>query len=305
MKVVSSAPGKLMIMGEHAVVYGYPCIVTAVEKRLFVEVEAISGSRDSIVTPQVKECRFLSESVNYFKEKFKIKQNLKITTRGDFSHRVGLGSSSAVTVATFNALANLFHITLSKKELFDLSYQVTLKIQKVGSGFDIAAAVYGGTQYFVTGGKMIQPLNLQRLSFVIGYSGIKADTPTLIRQVATKYEKDKKNTTSIFNKIKKLVDQGKDQLIKRDFEELGKLMTKNHLLLQKLGVSTKKLDQMVEVSINAGAWGAKLSGAGGGDCMIAITPPNKIEMVQAAIIKSDGEIIDTDVNAQGVKIENI
>lgn len=292
-----------MLMGEHAVVYGYPCLVTAVDKRLFLEVEEIGEGTDKIITPQVKECRFLKEAVKLFKEKFQIKKSLKISTQGDFSHQVGLGSSSAVTVATFNALANLFQITLTKKDLFDFSYQVTLKIQKVGSGFDIAAAVYGGVLYFIGREKKIEPLNLQKLSLIIGYSGIKADTPTLIRRVAELYEKEKRLTSTILKKISLLVDQGKEQLIKKNFEKFGSLMTKNHQLLQSLGVSTPKLDRMVEAALVAGAWGAKLSGAGGGDCMISIVPSKKIENIKEAIKKNGGEIINTNVNAQGVRIE--
>lgn len=303
MKIVSSAPGKLILMGEHAVVYGYPCIVTAVDKRLYVEVEKVSAGEDKFITPQVKGHRFLKETVVFFKEKYKIKDSLKILTRGDFSHKVGLGSSSAVIVATFNALANLFKITLTKKELFEISHEVNLKIQKVGSGFDIAATSYGGTQYFIKGGKVIQPLNLQRLPLVIGYSGLKADTPTLIKQVNKQYQENKKKTVLIFNQIKILVDQGKDELVKSNFEKFGVLMTKNHMLLKDLKVSSLKLDKMVEVALEAGAWGAKLSGAGGGDCMVALTPENRIKEVERAIVKIGGEIIRANVNSQGVRIE--
>src|SRR3989344_3675176 len=184
MKVKVSAPGKLMLLGEHAVVYGYPCIVTAVDKRLYVEVEIIEAGEDKINAPQVKESRFVLESIAKFKEKFGIKHSVKIATNGDFSHNVGLGSSSAVTVATFKALSEVFDKSLSLRQIFDLSYEVNLKIQGVGSGFDLAAAAFGGTLYFIKGGSSIELLEINSLSLVVGYSGVKADTPFYVRKVA-------------------------------------------------------------------------------------------------------------------------
>ena len=305
MKIKVSAPGKLMLLGEHAVVYGYPCIVTAVDKRLFVEAEIINKKDDEIITPQVKESRFVLETIADFKEKFKIKKSVKVVTNGDFSHNVGLGSSSAVTVATFVALSSLFKVSISKREIFDLSYKVNLKIQGVGSGFDIAAATYGGILYFVSGGKVIEPLNIDSLSLVVGYSGVKADTPYYVRRVAETFKLKQQKLQEIFKKISKLVEQAKISLIRKDFKDLGKLMTDNHTLLKKLGVSIDKLDKMVEAALDAGALGAKLSGAGGGDCMIALVPEDKRKEVEEAIAKAGGEIIRVNNNAEGVRIENL
>lgn len=80
-------------------------------------------------------------------------------------------------------------------------------------------------------------------------------------------------------------------------------MTANHILLKKMGVSTQKLDDMVQASINAGAWGAKLSGAGGGDCMIALVADGKRSAVEKAIGDVGGEIIRVGVNTPGVLVE--
>lgn len=303
MKVKVSAPGKLMLLGEHAIVYNYPCLVTAVDKRLYVEAEMTGNNKDEIIAPQVKENRFVLESLVHFKEKFHINKFITITTYSDFSQSVGLGSSSAVTVATFKALSELFKIPLTNKELFDLSYKVVLSIQGVGSGFDIAAATFGKTLYYLTGGKKIEELKIDELPMIIGYSGIKADTTFYIRKVAEAFKTKKEAMHQLFAKIAVLVESAKNNIITGNYIELGKLMTQNHYLLQELGVSTLLLDQMVEASIKAGAWGAKLSGAGGGDCMIALAPPEKKHSVEEAIVKQGGEIITVDNNAQGVRLE--
>jgi mevalonate kinase len=277
--------------------------VTAVDKRLYVKAEIINNNEDQIITPQVKESRFVLESIAQFKKQFKIKKNVRITTQGDFAHNVGLGSSSAVTVATFKALSSLFQISVTLREIFDLSYNVNLSIQGLGSGFDIAAATFGRTLFFVTGGKVIKPLRIQPLPLVVGYSGIKSDTPYYVRKMAESFENRKEKMMDIFKKISILVNLAKKNLLETNFQKTGGLMTENHRLLQKLGVSIPKLDQMVESALKAGAWGAKLSGAGGGDCMIALVSENKRKKVEEAIRKVGGEIITVQNNAEGVRLE--
>jgi len=304
MSIKVSAPGKLLLLGDHAVVYGYPCLVTAVDKRLYVEAEIIDDENDDIITPQVKESRFVLESIAYFKEQFQIKQSVRIKTKGNFSHQVGLGSSSAVTVATFKALGLLFNKQMSLDELFQMSYRVNLLIQGVGSGFDIAAATYGETLEYVVGGKVIEPLHIKSLPLVVGYSGTKADTPFYIRRVAEAFKSKKEEMEKIFKSIQILVESAKGGLVSGDFSLVGKCMNENQKLLVQLGVSTPKLDKMIISAIDAGAYGAKLSGAGGGDCMIALVDEKKRLNVEKSIEQVGGEIIHVNVNTVGVTIES-
>jgi mevalonate kinase len=303
MTIKVSAPGKLMLLGDHAVVYGYPCLVTAVDKRLYVEASIIDEEHDDIITPQVKESRFVLETIAFFKKKYNISSSVRISTKGDFSHRVGLGSSSAVTVATFKALSILFQIQLTKKELFDMAYHVTLLIQGVGSGFDIAAATFGGTIEYVVGGKVMEPLGISGLPLVVGYSGIKADTPFYIRKVEEAFRSKKADMIKIFDSIQHLVEKARNAFSCANMQNAGTCMTANHILLQQLGVSTGRLDEMVTASINAGAWGAKLSGAGGGDCMIALVDNERRASVERAIEGAGGEIIPVTLHARGVSVE--
>lgn len=302
MKVKASAPGKLMIFGEHAVVYGYPCIVTAVSSRIYVEVEKISG-QFKIDAPQVKDLRFVEETVKVFSEKYKVDNKILIKTYSDFSSKFGLGSSSAFTVSLIYALGKLHKIEISQREVFDLGYRVVLNIQGVGSGFDIAAATYGKTTYFVTGGKVIEPLPVNSLSLIIGYSGIKADTTSIVNNLKLRIQNSKLKHFKIFDSIKNIVEGAKISLVKSDWKRTGELMTQNHKLLQELGVSTEKLDRMCQAANSAGAYGAKLSGAGGGDCMISIASEEKINDVKKEITKVGGEIIDVKSNTEGLRLD--
>lgn len=300
--ITTSAPGKLTLYGEHAVVYGYPCIVTAMDSRVRVSVSVVD--EDHIDAPQVKRTDFVEEALRLFREKNKIKQSVEIATNSDFSSSVGLGSSSAVIVATIKALGELFAVSLSDKELFDMCYQVVINVKGIGSGFDIAAAVYGGTIYFDGKSKEVELLRLGHLPMVVGYTGNKADTATLVKEVRDRYEKEEKKYKLLLSSMADIVQDAYIASTTGDSEELGVLFNENHALLQKIGVSTDKLDSMVEAAKSAGAYGAKLSGAGGGDCMIALVPDDMRMSVERAIEEVDGKIVRVEPNAQGVRVES-
>ncbi len=302
-----SAPGKLMLMGEHAVVYGYPCIVTAVSERLSVSIEETQDEKITIDAPQVKDTRFVDQAIIEGCKAWNITHHgLRLTTHSNFSNCYGFGSSSAVTVATLYAIATLFKQSLDTKMLFDLAYQTVLAIQGVGSGFDIAAAIYGGTIVYTKGGKILDQLawDLNNdVSLVVGYTGMKADTPTIVKEIAKKKEEQPERVNRIFEAIAKLVMQAKTAGDKKDWETVGKFMNFNQEYLRDLGVSTEKLEVMIHAANKAGAYGAKLSGAGGGDCMIALTLTEKKKIIEQAIISVGGIVVPVSIHTEGVRIE--
>jgi mevalonate kinase len=317
-KIKASAPGKLIIFGEHSVVYGKPCIVTAVDQRVHVEA-SFNGADELVVdAPQMgilgykrrvselgssempKQVSFIEAVVKRFCKKYDLNKGLSIKTESDFSHTFGFGSSSAVTVATAKALTELYRIRFSDKDLFDLCYRSVLDIQGVGSGFDLGAALWGGTIYYVKGAKEVSQLEVSSLPIVVAYSGVKADTPTLVRQVAELKRKKPFKVRKIFNEISRIVEKGKEEMEKRRWKEAGELFIKNQKLLEDLGVSTFKLEKMVKAAIEAGAYGAKLSGAGGGDCMIALCKKGVRSKVEKAIERVGGKIMKVGLNAKGV-----
>lgn len=300
--IAVSAPGKLMIMGEHAVVYGYPSIVTAVDKRLVVEAHELQESADIIEAPQVKNTLFIQEAIRDAKKAFGISTGVRVRTESSFSNAYGFGSSSAVVVATIKALGSLFGKTIGQRALFDMAYRIVLGVQRVGSGFDVAAAVYGGTLLFRTGGKQIVPLPLS-VPLIVGYTGVKADTPTIVRSVAETRHKNRDKTEEIFTGIGELVLKAKNSLVHSRWQELGDLMNECHAYLKKLGVSTPMLERLVAAARQGGAWGAKLSGAGGGDCMIAIAPSEKRKAISKAIENAGGEVVRVVTGAVGVTVE--
>jgi len=300
MKVKVSAPGKLMLLGEHAVIYDKPCLVAAVDKRMEVEVEKVD--KDMIEAPEGMDLRFVKMVLKKFKKEYR-KGGVKVVTKNGFSSNYGFGSSAAVTVALSRALFELFEIKISKQELFDFGFKVVREVQGLGSGFDVAAAVYGGVSYFVKGGKKIEELKVRELPIVVGYTGVKAKTAELVRQVAELKKKQPEKVGAWLEQMGMMVEKGRKLLIKKKWQELGKLMSENQEILRHLGVSSQRLERLIEVAMEAGADGAKLSGAGKGDCMIALVEEEKREGVEKAIEVAGGKVLRVRLGAEGVRRE--
>ena len=144
---------------------------------------------------------------------------------------------------------------------------------------------------------------VSEMPLIVGYTGVKADTVTLVNQVAQKKEKNPEKVERIFQAITKLVDEAKSRILEGDWKRVGKLMDFNQEYLRDLGVSSEKLEAMISAAKKAGAWGAKLSGAGGGDCMIALGSNDKNEAIRQAIADAGGVVIGVRPNAPGVRTE--
>ncbi|HSG26571.1 MAG TPA: mevalonate kinase [Anaerolineales bacterium] len=325
MPVTASAPGKLMLFGEHAVVYRYPCIVTAVDLRYSVTVEQVADPIITIDTPVMrkydqsfsapietilrqtnypKAAAFVLAAVKQFHNRNPFDGGLSIRTDGpEVSY--GLGSSSAVTVASIAALAEQFKVTAPLGEIYTMAVEAVLEVQGKGSGFDVASAVYGGTLYFAKGGREIEPLEVPDLPIVIGFSGDKVSTTNLIDQVSGLMARNPETVEGIFKVMNEIVWQAQRFLDLQDWAGLGDLMNINQGLLDALGVSTSQLAKQVFAARKAGAFGAKLSGAGGGDCMFALVDPGKKQAVCEAIEESGGILVSLDTGVNGVRIEPI
>lgn len=310
-----------MLFGEHAVVYDRPCLVTAVDQRMRVVVELTDGKAFKLEAPDVKiagyskpmdalgtgevpkGANFVEVAVKNFVEKYPLKSGVSVSTKSDFSSQFGFGSSSASIVCVLKALSELTEKKLDTRQLFDLAYQTVLDVQGKGSGFDVAAAIYGGTLYFVTGGKIIEPLDISDVPMIVGYTGVKADTSMIIADVAKKMKAQPERVGRIYDAITKLTNEARQRILEGDWERVGKLMDFNQEYLRDLGVSTETLEALIAAARAAGAWGAKLSGAGGGDCMIALVADNKRAEAEDAIRDAGGQVIHIHAHTSGVRVE--
>lgn len=320
-KVTVSAPGKLMLSGSYAVVHGRPCVVTAVDQRLYVTVEkngidrfhleapdlglmAYSKTLSELGTKDVPSAvKFIEILYKLFLQDYPQENGIFVKTKSDFSSSFGFGSSSAVTVAFAKALCVLYDIKLDNKQLFDLCYQAVIEVQGVGSGFDLASAIWGGTIYYISPAKVVEPIEIEDLPMVVGYTRVKADTPTLVRMINQRLRRYPNKIDGIFDSVGQVSDEVLRTLAAKDWPKLGSLLTQHQDLMRDLGVSSPELEKLIEASLKAGAFGASLSGAGGGDCMLAVVDRHSKPFVIKAIEAAGGEVMSVKLNAAGVRIE--
>lgn len=320
-QITTSAPGKLMLFGEHAVVYGHPCIVTAVNQRIQVTVKKNGSNVFRMDAPDIgltaysktmadlgkkdlpKEVQFVERLYKRFLEKYPQKEGIDVITRSDFAATFGFGSSSAVTVAFAKALTELYEVKATEMELFAMCHRAVLDVQGVGSGFDIASAIWGKTIYYVPPAREVRVIDIDSIPLIVGYTGVKADTPTLVRVVQQLKAEEPDVVREIFQRIAEIVVAAEGAIEKRDWNKVGELMNQNQDELRKLQISSVELENLVKAAIKAGAYGAKLSGAGGGDCMIGIVSKNKKDQVSEAINQDRGKVVEVELAAEGVRVE--
>ena len=196
---------------------------------------------------------------------------LLVNVECDIPVAAGLGSSASTTVAIIAAVARSNGIELSRKEIFKLAFVPENFLHGKPSGVDQATCIYGGLIQFnrPANVKMVRPKKEPLI--LVCDTGIQHETRTLVGGVVQKSQREKKDFRNYLAKVREISRGVAKALREGDDEDLGKLMYQNHELLRKIGVSHPKLDHLVEAAKRAGAIGAKLTGAGGGGCMIVLS----------------------------------
>jgi mevalonate kinase len=252
-----------------------------------------------------KEASFVEYTVKNFLQKYPVNNGFKITTNTDFSSKFGLGSSSAITVCTAKALSELFNLNLNNEELFEVCYKTVLDVQGKGSGFDLAAAIWGGTLLFQNKGKIVQPLDLANFDLVVAWTGQKYETVKVLKEVDNLAKEFPDIVYRVYDNITYLVNKVIEISKNKNLDlllKLGKYMNFNQAQLYTLGVSSLELEAIIQTSLKAGAFGAKLSGAGKGDCAIALVNSSNKNQVQEAIKNIGFEVINVKIGAKGVMV---
>ncbi|MFB6133538.1 MAG: mevalonate kinase [Halanaeroarchaeum sp.] len=327
--VTASAPGKVYLFGEHAVVYGEPAVPCAIERRATVSVREreddrlrvdaqdlsldgftveYSGSTDRSPAVDVPDS-LLNAAMGYVDEAVEQARDaagrpdagFDVTIESDIPLGAGLGSSAAVVVAGIDAATRELGVELQRAELADRAYQVELAVQDgQASRADTFCSTMGGAVRVE--GDRCDRLDAPDLPFVVGYDGGAGDTGELVAGVrALKTEYDFADDT--VQTIGDLVRQGERALAEGDVEELGRLMDFNHGLLSALGVSSRSLDAMVWAAREAEAAGAKLTGAGGGGCVVALDESDATETALQYTPECD-LVFRARLDTDGVRVES-
>jgi len=275
--------GKVIVLGEHAVVYGEPALAAALDRGCSVDIEAhpegpfleLDGKRFAVGddNPVARAFRITLEVTQLIEE--------KIVVRAAFSVPVGagLGSSAAFAVAVVRALSAHAKHTLSDEALDAAAHEVERLFHGTPSGLDAYLARSGELGLYVRG-KGLKPVACAPFKLVIASSGVQRSTETQVSRLAEKHGRVPA-CSHVFKAIGEIARDGARAIASGDLHALGELMNMNQGLLAALGVSHPALEAMIAYAKSEGALGAKLTGAGGGGCVIVLAPGNEARIAQA------------------------
>ncbi|MDH3653668.1 MAG: mevalonate kinase [Myxococcales bacterium] len=270
--------GKVILLGEHAVVHGCPAIAVGIERG--VTASASTAERNILrlspwglaIEPDPSGGEPLERAFAAALALYPERPALEVSAEVELPAGAGLGCSAAIGVAALDAIDEALSIQRSRTELAEAALVWERIFHGNPSGIDNAMSAVGGVALYRKG-EPLQPLRSNKpLHLVIGYSGESSSTKEMVASVARQLEDDPKRVNKAFEAIEVLVRNAKLAIEAGDHIALGQLLDLNHTILSSLMLCTSKLDEMCQAARAAGALGAKMTGAGGGGCMIALAP---------------------------------
>ncbi len=308
--VTASAPGKIILFGEHAVVYGQPALAVPVNC-VYAETTVAESPRPGvwIHAPQISLHTDLTSlpaghpigsaiQIVFHRLGISSPPALEIHIASTIPIASGLGSGAAVTISLLRALSAFLGHPLSPDDVNACAYEIEKLHHGTPSGIDNTVITYAKPVYFIKG-RPPEPLSAGRpFTLLIGDTGIAAPTRQSVADVRKLWESDPTRWEIIFDRIGHIVRLARQAIEQGKIDELGPLMDVNHALLQQLTVSSPELDRLVEAARRVGALGAKLSGGGRGGNMIALVEAGDTARVEQALRRAGArEVIVTQVGA--------
>lgn len=303
-----SAPGKMILFGEHAVVFGKPALALAIDLRISSEVRSSNQYSVNGRPMRKKHHAYISASLDEAWDG----PPINIDTDSEIPSGSGLGSSAAVTVSCVAAMT-CSKGTIDPEKVARKAFEVECRVQGRASPTDTSTSTHGY-------GVLISPIKLDDhlwtiekgehvwnvhhcdvppLKFVVGHTGIHAATGPLVERVRKLVDADADARKAV-DRIGEIVIEGVEAVRTKDKKKVGALMEEDHALLNALGVGHPMLEKLVAVCRD-NSYGAKLTGAGGGGSMIALT--DETDVVAKAISEAGGTPIVVEVGCEGVRIE--
>lgn len=294
----SSAPGKVILFGEHAVVYGRPALAVPVTQ-VHADVEVLDSPRAGIwihaplidlhaELNSLPADHAIAAVILKVIQRFGISPlpNLEVNISSTIPVAAGLGSGAAVSVALIRALCASLAVSISDQEVNAIAYEIEKIHHGTPSGIDNTVITYNQPVYFMKD-RPVETFKVGKpFTIVIGDTGVVAPTKESVGDVRRLWIRDQYGMENIFNEISQIALIGRRSIESGRTEMLGELMDHNHAFLQELTVSSPELDVLVEAARKAGALGAKMSGGGRGGNMIALVDPAQAESVAGALMSA-------------------
>ncbi|MEM3135090.1 MAG: mevalonate kinase [Candidatus Nitrosotenuis sp.] len=310
MKSVSSAPAKVILFGEHFVVYGGKAVLCSINRRIFVEseitgdkiiVSSALGSLETPVNSRIESVDSVFRPIIFLAQKalrqFSSNSGIKVSVRSEIPSGVGLGSSSACCVAAASSIFGLF-ARPSKEEILKNAIEAEKTIFERTSGADTNVCTYGGIMEYSKDGIKKMDLN-PSFKIVVANSKMAHSTS----QVVAKVKKFKEDHPDVFSTLcdneSSLIEEALEDLKRNDVVSLGIKMRVNQAHLEKIGVSNQTLNSMVSL-LNGVAYGAKITGAGDGGCVIALVNGKNLDKT-LSVLDSKYDCFSAEIDTVGVQ----
>jgi hydroxymethylglutaryl-CoA reductase len=283
--------GKIILLGEHSVVYGYHAIAAPLGLAIRAEVMRPAATSELVISGWDSDpaahnpagAELASRVADLIADRLGIAGSpVRVEVFPELPRASGLGASAALAVAVIRAMVHSFGLVVSEEEISQLAFECERLVHGTPSGIDNTVATFGRTILFrkTDAGNEIEDLVTPvPIPVVVGLTGVRSLTADTVGRVHAGWEKNPQHYEAIFSEIDGLVMTGVEALRRGDLAALGEVMNLNHGLLNALQVSSPELEAIVDLARRSGALGAKLTGGGGGGAMIAIAEPNRIHSV--------------------------
>ena len=280
-----TAPGKIILFGEHAVVYGKPAIaipVSGMRASAWSEtseegltINAIDLGKQFNLKNKNNQFSVLAQSL--LAKNNQNEPNLTINLSSKLPQGSGMGSSAATSTAVCRALSGYLGINLAENEVSELVFEAEKIVHGTPSGIDNTVVAYEMPVYFIKGEKPTTFEPGKEFLLVIGDTGIEASTKETVSNVRKSWEKEPGLMNGYFDEIEIATNNGKMAIEKGDSKLVGEIMDENHDLLNSIGVGHDELEKLIDIAKDAGALGSKLTGGGGGGNMVALAEDKKAQ----------------------------
>jgi hydroxymethylglutaryl-CoA reductase len=283
--------GKIILLGEHSVVYGYHAIAAPLGLAIRAEVMRPAATSELVISGWDSDpaahnpagAELASRVADLIADRLGIAGSpVRVEVFPELPRASGLGASAALAVAVIRAMVHSFGLVVSEEEISQLAFECERLVHGTPSGIDNTVATFGRTILFrkTDAGNEIEDLVTPvPIPVVVGLTGVRSLTADTVGRVHAGWEKNPQHYEAIFSEIDGLVMTGVEALRRGDLAALGEVMNLNHGLLNALQVSSPELEAIVDLARRSGALGAKLTGGGGGGAMIAIAEPDRIHSV--------------------------